>query len=299
MTVQRDPEAILAAWLDEGPTDLPNATRRAILTALPTTPQARRGFLAPRRNFPMLTPARAALALVIATIAVGGALSVIRIRSEQGTNVTPSPAASHPATPRATSTPDLGTPSPLQGHAGSFTEPFSYTLPASAGIVVSDTIGIWQFRHPSPSPTPDEAYDGGVIVREVSGGRVNPCSETSTALPLADPQAFVAYFRTIPTVNVSDVRPTTVDGRPAVQAVLGFGAATADCRDVWLWTEEGAVTQNAGRNPVRITIVDIDGSHFAILATGSDLARWMSITDAFLFGMHFDSPRPSPSPGPG
>jgi hypothetical protein len=299
MTAQRDPDAILAAWIDEGPTDLPNVTRRAILTALPTTPQARRGFLAPRRTLPMLTPARAVIALVIATIAVGGALSVIRNQSEQGPSVSPSPAASPVATPGATPTPDLGTPSPLQGHAGSFTRSFSYRLPASAGIVVSDAIGMWQFRHPSPSPDPDDSYDGGVIVREVTGGRADPCKETSTSLPLADPQAFIAYFRTIPTVNISDVRSTTVDGRPAQQAVLSFGPATADCPDVWLWAEEGAVTQNALRNPVRITIVDVDGSHFAIIATGSDLARWTSITDAFLFGLHFDAPRPSPSPGPG
>ena len=26
----RDPDSVLAAWLDEGPTDLPDATRRAV-----------------------------------------------------------------------------------------------------------------------------------------------------------------------------------------------------------------------------------------------------------------------------
>ena len=30
MTVKRDPDAILAAWLEEGPTALPEPTRRAI-----------------------------------------------------------------------------------------------------------------------------------------------------------------------------------------------------------------------------------------------------------------------------
>ena len=33
MNAPRDPETVLAAWLDEGPTDLPDVTRRAILTA--------------------------------------------------------------------------------------------------------------------------------------------------------------------------------------------------------------------------------------------------------------------------
>ena len=39
MTTPRDPDAILAAWLDEGPTRLPTPTRRAIIIALPTTSQ--------------------------------------------------------------------------------------------------------------------------------------------------------------------------------------------------------------------------------------------------------------------
>ena len=36
MKPTRDPEVIFAAWLDEGPMDLPDATRRAILTACST-----------------------------------------------------------------------------------------------------------------------------------------------------------------------------------------------------------------------------------------------------------------------
>ena len=35
MTVQRDPDAILAAWLEEGPTGLPEPTRRAIAVEHP------------------------------------------------------------------------------------------------------------------------------------------------------------------------------------------------------------------------------------------------------------------------
>ena len=49
MNANHDPESVLTTWLDEGPMDLPDATRRAILTSLPTTPQARRGLLAPWR----------------------------------------------------------------------------------------------------------------------------------------------------------------------------------------------------------------------------------------------------------
>ena len=49
MTVQRDPDAILAAWLEEGPNRLPDATRRAIAVTTRTTHQSRRPMWLPWR----------------------------------------------------------------------------------------------------------------------------------------------------------------------------------------------------------------------------------------------------------
>ncbi len=49
MTVQRDPDAILAAWLEEGPDRLPDATRRAIAVTTRTTHQSRRPRWVPWR----------------------------------------------------------------------------------------------------------------------------------------------------------------------------------------------------------------------------------------------------------
>jgi len=80
----RDPESVLAAWLDEGPTDLPDATRRAILTALPTTPQARRGLIGPWPSRILSTFASgAATALVIIVLALG-ALALIGSHANVG-----------------------------------------------------------------------------------------------------------------------------------------------------------------------------------------------------------------------
>ena len=73
MTVQRDPDAILAAWLDEGPDRLPEPTRRAIAVTTRTDPSdaARSGV--PWR-YPTMngTPRLALGAVAIVAVALGG-----------------------------------------------------------------------------------------------------------------------------------------------------------------------------------------------------------------------------------
>ena len=103
MNPTRDPNATVAAWLDEGPTDLPDATRRAILTALPTTKQARRGLLAPWRFFQMNTYTRLAAVALVAVVAVGGALYFLGRGGgvgSQSPTPTPPPIATTPAVAR-------------------------------------------------------------------------------------------------------------------------------------------------------------------------------------------------------
>ena len=102
MNANNDPETVLATWLDDGPTDLPDATRRAILTSLPTTPQARRGLLAPWR-FPHLTMfARGAALLVVAALAIGALALLAGPGGGVGApspSPVPSPSASAPPLP--------------------------------------------------------------------------------------------------------------------------------------------------------------------------------------------------------
>jgi hypothetical protein len=90
MNATRDLDSVLAAWLDEGPTGLPDETRRAILIALPTTSQARRGPFAPWRLSGMNTTARLAMGALVAVIAVGGALYLLG-PSQYGSGGPPSP----------------------------------------------------------------------------------------------------------------------------------------------------------------------------------------------------------------
>jgi hypothetical protein len=272
MTTHRDPETTVAAWLHEGPTDLPDVTRRAILTALPMTPQARRGPFAPGRLIPMNPLARLAIAVVVAAIAAGAGFAFLgntgpSVGGPPTPTVSPTQDTPRP-TPTASSSPsfDISTPSPLQGRATRLPVAFSYVLPAGADLVVSHDdpyTNFYQFRRQNLD---DGSWAGALIIRAVTGGRQDPCGVTSSNnRPLADPQAFVDCFRTIPTVSVSDVTSASIDGHPGLSSTLTFGPATTACPDVWLWYEDGSITQNGGRQPVRVTILDVDGHHYALL----------------------------------
>jgi hypothetical protein len=101
MNATRDPETILTAWLDEGPSDLPDATRRAILTALPTTRRARSGPFAPWRFSQMLIYPRVAAAVLVTVIAVGGTMYLLGQRNPVGAPASTDTQATRTPTPSA------------------------------------------------------------------------------------------------------------------------------------------------------------------------------------------------------
>src|SRR4051812_41731363 len=76
MNGQRDPDAILAAWLEDGPTQLPESTRRAIAVNTRTNRQTWRPVRVPWRNLSMNPLARMAVAAIAIALAIGGAVYV-------------------------------------------------------------------------------------------------------------------------------------------------------------------------------------------------------------------------------
>lgn len=103
MTVRRDPDAILAAWLEEGPDVLPEATRRAIEVTTRTTHQARRLTWLPWRATHMNGMTRLALAAAaVVAVAVGG-LYLFRPATDPSGGVggpgSPAPSASPSSSP--------------------------------------------------------------------------------------------------------------------------------------------------------------------------------------------------------
>jgi hypothetical protein len=143
MNANIDPEAVLTAWLDDGPTDLPDATRRAILTSLPTTPQARRGLLAPWRFPPMNMFARGAAVLAVAVVAIGALALLAGPRDGVGG---PSPSSiPSPASSSASSSPSTpASEPPLPTLNATFTSPsYGYQVKYPTGWTVTPGIGPW------------------------------------------------------------------------------------------------------------------------------------------------------------
>jgi hypothetical protein len=111
MSAPRDPDVILAAWLEEGPTALPEPTRRAIAVATRTTDRSRRPFWMPQRRPMMNTYARLAVAAVAIVIALGGAAYLLAPAGKVGgppaasPSIVPSPSATASSTPAATAAP--------------------------------------------------------------------------------------------------------------------------------------------------------------------------------------------------
>ena len=204
----RDPETILAAWLDEGPRDLPDATRRAILTAIPTTQQARRGLLAPWRFLPMNSTARLAIAALVAVIAVGGALYLFAPRSGVGggPSPTPSPATTTPAPTTVDTTSWTTFGSPRFG--------VSFKVPPGWTTTAASAPWIWQPHDPGPAVAD--------TVRASDNAGFTVASEKIPAGMTDD--AWWADYLSVDTSTLpagcfpktkSGYRVTTVDGHPA------------------------------------------------------------------------------------
>jgi hypothetical protein len=218
MNATRDPETILTAWLDEGPTDLPGVTRRAILTALPTTQQRGPGPLAPMRFSQMLIYPRLAAAALVTVITVGGAMYLLGQRNPVGGPLpTASPAAPSPTPSPATAA--SAAPSPVDTSAWiPFTSRFyGFSVSHPSGWIEQPGSGHWSFAKPD-----DAAID---ILWSPSGWPEFTGLETRIpAGKTAD--AFIAEFTADAVVHAcyppkSLWVQTTVDGHAATIAYAG------------------------------------------------------------------------------
>lgn len=140
MSAQRDPETILAAWLDEGPTELPSATRRAIVTAVTAARQDRQSAL--KRPRLQAGPFRG-LGFIAAAILVAVALLVVMGGGLGGPGPLPPPRETPRPSATHTAPSSRPTPSPYSV-ATLFTSPlYRYSVIVPAGWLAIPATSPW------------------------------------------------------------------------------------------------------------------------------------------------------------
>ena len=166
MNQPRDPDTIIAAWLDEGPVDLPAETRRAIAVGLRTQPRVRRMAILGGSSMLALNRIVAAAAIVLAV----GTLSAFVLANRgggPGGTPAPSPTAALAASPSlspsqsvsAAPTP-TATPPSTSGWLPFTSSHYGYTIAYPPTWTKTQATRVWDVAtNPLVAPAPGGALD--------------------------------------------------------------------------------------------------------------------------------------------
>ena len=171
------------------------------------------------------------------------------------------------------------------GTADTFIRPFDYVLPGAPVFDYgSREARFWEVRVPAYN---DAGHAGGLIVQAIGGGRVDPCDPESAALPLdSGADSIIAYLETIPELLVTEGSETTVDGRPAKEAVVSAASSGPDCPELWVWAEAGE-PMIQGLN-VRLVVTEVDGEPIVVTVFGiTDNPELPALADGIIGSFDF------------
>jgi len=218
MNAPRDPDSIIAAWLDEGPTELPESTRRAIAVVTRTNRQTRRAIGVPWRTFRMNPFARIAVAAAVVVVSLGGAIYLFApgngVGGLPGSSATPSPNSSATPSPKAFDSPSA------------FDPPIRLTLVDGWTV---DTIG-------SEPPTVDlqrSDLDAGIM--SIATLTVRGATAADPWIPW--PDDIHAWLAGRPEFRPSAPRETTVGGQPGI--IIDFDVVVGPETDTGDWIKYG------------------------------------------------------------
>jgi hypothetical protein len=224
MNQQRDLDPIIATWLEEGPVDLPDETRRAIVVGLRTQPRARQ--VAILRGLPMFPLNRlvAAAAIVLAV----GALSVFVLANRGGgpgglsspSGSPPTSTASPPSSPATAQSPgsSISTAAWVPFSSTRYAYQIAYPPTWSATASTRDFV----LAKDRPDPPLDGAADhflGGPVLGGPAGEQIGVTTFAADLAPgTTEDDWMSAYYRAEPDpacrANLAAMALTTVDGHP-------------------------------------------------------------------------------------
>ena len=232
MTIHRDPDEILAAWLDEGPSRLPEQTRRAISVALPTTSQRRRGWSVPWRSSTMSTTLKYAIgAVAVVAIAFGGWFFLAPAPGGVGAGPSPTSSRSLTVTPVAPSPSVASSPTAYSSHL--FEVPIQLSL--QDGFTIADDYagGVDLSGHAEPAE-----------IMSIASMAVRGSKPTDPWVPW--PADIHAWLSSRPEFRPSAPRPITVGGQRG--SVIDFEVVLPQAYSAE-WIRNGPVGTSHGIKP--------------------------------------------------
>jgi hypothetical protein len=147
MTTPREPDSIVAAWLEEGPTELPEATRRAIAVNIRTTHQTRRLNWVPWRNPSMNPLARLAVIAAGMVVAIGGAVYILTPGGQIGGQPsTVAPSSAPPSPSQAPSPSQSASPMDTATWTTYTSERYGITIAHPADFTERPAVRDWTFE---------------------------------------------------------------------------------------------------------------------------------------------------------
>jgi hypothetical protein len=207
MTTQRDPDLIIAAWLDEHAVPLPETTQRAIDVSIRSTPQRGRLLWLPRRTSSMTSLLRPGLIAVAIVVVAIGSFTFLRQGPAPGVAASPTPSVS-------------SSPAPDPSTWETFTsERYGYQVGHPG----------WDVYPATGQYVPGVDNDDQVVSDRITvGAGFSGLYSSSTAVDAGmAPEQWVEQY-VCPCEQFGEWISRTVDGQPTLQAVSSGGEQTID-----------------------------------------------------------------------
>ena len=289
MSVPRDPDRLIRAFLDEGRTDLPTATYDTVRSDIERTRQ--RVVIGPWREPAMSTLARFGIAVAAVLIVAILGLGLSRSTDQGPAGVSPSPGLSPtPASPSPTPA-AYAWPGPLP--AGTYTTSLVWDLPFTTTFTVPSG---WQAFDIEITKDPTMFISFSLVDTVYT----DPCVKTPADPPIGPNVSDLADgLRANATVMPTSAEPVAFAGATGLYVDLTIGSNPGCSLDnLALWREVvdkvksglpyGGPDEKARYPHHRIWILDVGGLRYVIdaaasdQATAADLVEQQHILDSIL-----------------
>jgi signal transduction histidine kinase len=187
---------------------------------------------------------------------------------------------------------------PIVGRSTTFAKPFFYEVPGDSGL------------HLFPGPqdggesdhlnvlTRSVAASEGISIWIVDDGLASWCSSDTPLAPRPPGRdGLLKYLRSIPRLQVNQLPPTTVDGRPAFRLGVTVKEGDSNCQEdgMALWRDVGSTSTGHGiwipdDGGVLLTVFDVEDATIAIeIWSYDDIFAWVPKAEAIVDSMQFQS----------